>query len=266
MIQQLMTGKIKFQKVENENTYYLFKGTEWIPELVSSSQGSDSEIEIPIAEDVSFFKYNNEEFAIAKFSVILYDKIEKTWTLAYNQGPTGVDVREVSIFAWISEKWQQCTIKNSTHLLLHPQQSSISIEIGNRDESETSETAADLKNLLFLIQFPNHKVVVEWNKPDLKDTRFLYNEVFAPLAATTGISVMSSILFPKFIVDPKRAIGWAIPGWLMLDGLNVFNKVMNGAYTPRAVPLLKDKTFWIKAVASSIGPVIGSAMVKKPHY
>jgi hypothetical protein len=250
MIQQVMTGKIKLAKVENENTYYTFQGTEWVPNILP-----ETETEIPITENMSFLKYNNEEFAIAKFSVILYDKVDKIWTIAYNQGPIGVDVREVSVFVWIGEQWKQCVIKNSTHLLLHPQQSSLGVVLEGVEE--------DLKNLLFLIRFANHELVVEWNRPDLKDTRFLYNEVFAPLAATTGISVMSSILFPKFIVDPKRAIGWAIPGWLMLDGLNVFNKVMNGAYTPRTVPLLKDKTFWIKAVASSIGPVIGSAMVKK---
>jgi hypothetical protein len=120
MIQQVMTGKIKLAKVENENTYYTFQGTEWVPNVLP-----ETESEIPITGNMSFLKYNNEEFAIAKFSVILYDKVDKIWTIAYNQGPIGVDVREVSVFVWIGEQWKQCVIKNSTHLLLHPQQSSL---------------------------------------------------------------------------------------------------------------------------------------------
>jgi len=259
-----MNGTLKINNDPEMNINELFvfseSAQEWTKKnATGTGTGTGTGSEITIDENQSFFKYKTEEFAIARFSVILFDKVEKVWTLAYNQGPIGLDVREVSIFAWVqdqgTEKWQQCTIKNSTHLLLHPQQSSIGI---------VSDFDLELKkSVLFLIKFPNHELIVEWNRPDLKDTRFLYNEIFMPLAATTGISVMSSLLFPKFIVDPKRAVGWAIPGWLMLDGLNVFNKVINGAYTPRTVPVLKDKTFWIKAVASSIGPLIGSAMVKK---
>lgn len=253
MIQQQLNGKIKVEKTsETENTIsiLLHHNNEWktIP--------YQEEIDISGHEIVTQVKYNHEVFHVCVFSIVVYDKVENSWTIAYHQGISGLDVTEIAVKVWWNDAWVPCTIKNATHLLLEPQQSSFCVSF--------PEDVSSHDSLFFTVEFlGTHKVGVEWHRPTLRDTRFMYNQVLAPLVAATGITAVSSVLFPDLIGDPKKAIGWAVPGWLLLDGVNLFQTVVKGAYTPKPGPFYKDKAFWVKAVASSVGPVVGMAMAKR---
>jgi hypothetical protein len=198
---------------------------------------------------------------VHRMSAVLYDRQKETWTLSYVSGPDcSADALVVRL--WDGDMWHECEMVNRTDSVLIPMQSSIEARIKTKTEKRKNK----LLQAMFHVEFPQNQIVTcDWAMPSLKNSRWMINEILAPMAATSTVALVSSLLFPNMFPsmfagktrDVKSALTWSIPGWLLLDGTEIFNQLMSGTtreLCPTSVKV-RDPTFWIKALATGMGPM-----------
>ena len=211
-----------------------------------------------------------ETFIPLRMSVIVFDKIQEKWTFSYLTGPVIENAKEnVEIKGWNGTEWLEFdleeTTENETNQLI-PQKSSflVSLKKKNENPQQQRQEQGQGKEVLFLLRVKQAEEIMatcEWSMPAISNTRWVMNEILAPLAATSTIALVTSVLFPNTVKDVKTALAWSIPGWLLLDGTCIFKQVMNGT-TAQLNPIqvkVRDPSFWIKAVATGMGPLLVAA-------
>lgn len=201
-----------------------------------------------------------ETFIPLRMTVVLFDKVQEKWTLSYLTGPVLENVKEnVEIKGWNGSEWLDFELEETTESetnQLIPNKSSFLVSLKDKKKRETQ--------IMFLLQEKNKKNQIvctcEWSMPSISNTRWVTNEILAPLAATSTVALVTSLLFPNTVKDVKSALAWSIPGWLLLDGTCIFQQVMNGT-TAQLNPIqvkVRDPSFWIKAVATGMGPLLSA--------
>lgn len=203
-----------------------------------------------------------ETLIVMRMSVILYDKHSKSWTLSYLTGPE-LEKDQLSVKMWNGSEWLNGDIVNSTETsILIPMRSSIQIQKRASEEDE--------KQILFHITYKDKQVITcEWALPSITNSQWVLNEIIAPLAATSTVALVTSVLFPNMVKDTKSALTWSIPGWLLIDGVNIFRQVMASSTDTKSLyPVsvkVRDPSFWIKAVATGMGPLLVAAQTSKTN-
>jgi len=205
-----------------------------------------------------------ETFIPLRMNVIVFDKIQEKWTFSYLTGPVIENAKEnVEIKGWNGTEWLEFELEETTESetnQLIPQKSSFLVSLKKKkDENNIKQ-----EQVLFVLNEKKAEEILatcEWTMPAISNTRWVMNEILAPLAATSTIALVTSVLFPNTVKDVKTALAWSIPGWLLLDGTCIFKQVMNGT-TAQLNPIqvkVRDPSFWIKAVATGMGPLLVAA-------
>jgi len=210
-----------------------------------------------------------ETFIPLRMNVIVFDKIQEKWTFSYLTGPVIENAKEnVEIKGWNGTEWLEFELEETTESetnQLIPQKSSFLVSLKKKkDENNIKQEQYRQEQVLFVLNEEKAEEILatcEWTMPAISNTRWVMNEILAPLAATSTIALVTSVLFPNTVKDVKTALAWSIPGWLLLDGTCIFKQVMNGT-TAQLNPIqvkVRDPSFWIKAVATGMGPLLVAA-------